>query len=168
MAAIMTWFCKATPAGVFAVCPFLLFWLAICPNRAHAHGRPLPPPSCAAVLFFAGKRPRGYAYTRGVFSPGRFLRYQRSRALCAGAYEGGTRAHCTEIPRPYSAATAQTVADSLLTQKAAQQPQKRPQRRQEPPGVHGHTRCRRPYRDRRSPPRRAIAPPSRRRLTSVY
>lgn len=43
MAAIMTWFCKATPAGVFAVCPFLLFWLAICPNRAHAHGRPLPP-----------------------------------------------------------------------------------------------------------------------------
>lgn len=91
--------------------------------------RATSPPSCAAVLFFAGKRPRGYAHTRGVFSPGRFLRYRRSRALCAGAYAGGTRAHCTEIPRPYSAATAQTAADSLLTQKAAQQPQKRPQRR---------------------------------------
>lgn len=95
MAAIMTWFCKATPAGVFAVCPFLLFWLAMCPKRAHAHGRPLPP-SCAAVFFFAGKRPRGCAHTRGVFSAGalfaepevsRIMR-ERIRRRNAGAPHG--------------------------------------------------------------------------------
>lgn len=167
MAAIMTWFCKATPAGVFAVCPFLLFWLAMCPKRAHAHGRPLPP-SCAAAFFFAGKRPRGCAHTRGVFSAGVFLRCRRSRALCASAYAGGTRAHRTEMPHPCAAATARTAADSLLTQKATQQPQERPQRHQEPPNVYGHTRRRRPYSGRRSPSRRTIAPSSPRRLTSVY
>lgn len=105
MAAIMTWFCKATPAGVFAVCPFLLFWLAMCPKRAHAHGRPLPP-SCAAVFFFAGKRPRGCAHTRGVFSAGVFLRCRRSCALCAAhtqAERGRTARRCCThaLPRPH-------------------------------------------------------------------
>lgn len=164
MAAIMTWFCKATPAGVFAVCPFLLFWLAMCPKWAHAHGRPLPP--LALPPFSSQGNGQGGALTHGAFFP--FLLRRRSRALCASAYAGGTRAHRTEMPRPCAAATARTAADSPLLRKAAQRPQERSQWHLEPPDGSRHARRRRPYSTHRSPPRRAIAPPSQRRLTSVY
>lgn len=128
-----------------------------------------PSPPLALPSFSSQGNGQGGALTHGAFfPPGRFLRSRRSRALCASAYAGGTRAHRTEMLHPCAAATARTAADSLLTQKAAQRPQERPQRRQEPPDVHGHTRRRRPYNGRRSPLKRTIAPPSRQRLTSVY
>lgn len=167
MAAIMTWFCKATPAGVFAVCPFLLFWLAMCPDRAHAHGRPLPP-LLRRRPFLRRETAKGErTHTERFFRRGVFALPEVSRIM-RGAYAGGTRAHRTEMPRPCAAATARTAADSLLTQKAAQRPQERPQRHLEPPDGSHHARRRRPYSTHRSPSRRAIAPPSRRRLTSVY
>lgn len=136
--------------------------------KTGTRARATPPPLLRCRLFLRRETAKGVRshtgrfFRRGVFALPEVLRIMR------GAYAGGTRAHRTEMLHPCAAATARTAADSPLLRKAAQRPQKRPQRCQEPPDVHGHTRRRRPYSPHRSPPRRTIAPPSRRRLTSVY
>lgn len=90
MAAIVTAIYKTTPAGVFAVCPFLLCCSLVCPIRT-PDGRTIPPLPDAGCLSVRGP-------ARGIFThTGEFFRDDENLAhyaprMCgrdAGASCGG-------------------------------------------------------------------------------
>lgn len=108
MAAIVTAIYKTTPAGVFAVCPFLLCCSLVCPIRT-PDGRTIPPYLMPGVSLL-GDRRGGYLHTRGNFSV-----MLKALRIMRGACVGGARAHRAEVPRLRGAACAQATAEKPLT-----------------------------------------------------
>ena len=107
MAAIVTAIYKTTPAGIFAVCPFLLCCSLVCPIRT-PDGRTIPPCLMPGVSLL-GDRRGGYLHTRGNFSV-----MLKALRIMRGACVGGTRAHRAEVQRLRGAACAQAMAEKPL------------------------------------------------------